>query len=91
MIIDNKIKTKVKDIVDTNAINMNIADMLTAAFSYTDIFNFRFDFIINNHLLYFSKNIFDTLFYFVTNKRISTCIPRIFNFVETICPFIYGV
>ena len=39
MIIDNKIKAKVKDIVDTNAINMNIADMLTAAFSYTDIIN----------------------------------------------------
>ena len=39
MIIDNKIKTKVKSIVDTNAINMNIADMLTAAFSYTDIIN----------------------------------------------------
>ena len=37
MIIDNKIKSKVKEIVDTNAINMNIADMLTAAFSYTDI------------------------------------------------------
>ena len=39
MIIDNKIKSKVKEIVDTNAINMNIADMLTAAFSYTDIIN----------------------------------------------------
>ena len=39
MIIDNKVKNKVKEIIDTNAINMNIADMLMAAFSYTDIIN----------------------------------------------------
>ena len=30
---------KVKQIIDTNAINMNIADMLMSAFSYTDIIN----------------------------------------------------
>ena len=39
MIIDSKIKDKVKSIVDINAINMNIADMLNAAFNYTDIIN----------------------------------------------------
>ena len=36
MIIDKKIRNKVQEIIDTNAINMNIADMLVAAFSYTD-------------------------------------------------------
>ena len=39
MVIDNKIKDKVKSIIDINAINMNIADMLNAAFNYTDIIN----------------------------------------------------
>ena len=39
MIIDNKVKNKVKEIIDTNAINMNIADMLMAVFSYTDLIN----------------------------------------------------
>ena len=37
MIIDNKIKNKVLEVIDTNAINMNIADMLMAVFSYTDL------------------------------------------------------
>ena len=39
MVIDNKIKDKVKSIIDVNAVNMNIADMLNAAFNYTDIIN----------------------------------------------------
>ena len=39
MIIDNKIKNKVLEVIDTNAINMNIADMLMAVFSYTDLIN----------------------------------------------------
>ena len=39
MIISESIKNKVKDIIDTNAINMNIADMLMAVFSYTDLIN----------------------------------------------------
>ena len=39
MIINKSIKNKVQEIIDTNAINMNIADMLVAAFSYTDIIN----------------------------------------------------
>ena len=39
MVIDHKIKDKVKSIIDVNAINMNIADMLNAAFNYTDIIN----------------------------------------------------
>lgn len=39
MIISNNIKSKVKEIIDVNAINMNIADMLMAVFSYTDLIN----------------------------------------------------
>lgn len=39
MIIDKNIKNKVLEIVDTNAINMNIADMFMAVFSYTDLIN----------------------------------------------------
>lgn len=39
MIIDESIKSKVLDVIDTNAINMNIADMLMAVFSYTDLIN----------------------------------------------------
>ena len=39
MIISNSIKNKVKEVIDVNAINMNIADMLMAVFSYTDLIN----------------------------------------------------
>ena len=39
MIISNNIKSKVKEVIDVNAINMNIADMLIAVFSYTDLIN----------------------------------------------------
>ena len=39
MIISNNIKNKVKEVIDVNAINMNIADMLMAVFSYTDLIN----------------------------------------------------
>ena len=39
MVIVNKIKDKVKSIIDVNAVNMNIADMLNGAFNYTDIIN----------------------------------------------------
>ena len=39
MIISNNIKSKVKEVIDVNAINMNIADMLMAVFSYTDLIN----------------------------------------------------
>ena len=39
MIISNNTKSKVKEVIDVNAINMNIADMLMAVFSYTDLIN----------------------------------------------------
>lgn len=39
MIISINIKSKVKEVIDVNAINMNIADMLMAVFSYTDLIN----------------------------------------------------
>ena len=41
MIIDKKpsLLSKIKAIIDTNAINMNVADMLMAAFNYVDLFD----------------------------------------------------
>ena len=36
---DNNLKEEIHRIIDINAINMNVADMLMTAFSYTDIIN----------------------------------------------------
>ena len=40
MVIRKELKPKLQEIIDTNAINMNIADVLMSSFMYTDIINY---------------------------------------------------